>query len=85
MQNNKPQQVRLPLMSLWEKTDRNGNKYFSGSLNGLPVTIFPAKKRAGDKSPTHYMFVSEKFKKEEDQQTESFGPEPETAATDIPF
>ena len=46
----------IELGALWEKTDRNGNKYYSGSMNIFPhgqvnVTIFKNTYKQNDNHP----------------------------------
>jgi hypothetical protein len=68
---NQQNSKQLLLSSLWERKDKNGNSYFTGSLNGLAIKVFKNKNPKNEKSPTHFMYVDEKVKRENQDQSNS--------------
>lgn len=61
---------------LWLNTDKEGNKYFSGSLGNARVVIFKNNfKEEGSNEPDYNMYFAEQVKKEI----------PKTTDDDIPF
>ena len=71
----------IKLSGLWMKKDKNGNTYFSGSLNGANILIFKNKSKEKPNQPDYNFFVAEKKKDEKSESSESseFGKE------EIPF
>lgn len=50
----------IKLTGLWYNTDKNGEGYYSGTLGGAKVFIFPNKfKEEGSKQPDMNVFISE--------------------------
>ena len=77
------QKTKLKLCSIWQKTikTKNGEMViFTGSLGDLSFEIWPNGFKKTDKSPTHVMYLKEKYKKEETATAQAasidFGPEP---------
>ena len=64
------QKTKLKLCSIWQKTinTKNGEvTVFNGNLGDLAFEIWPNGFKTSEKSPTHIMYVKEKFKKDEAQ------------------
>jgi hypothetical protein len=51
---------QIELMVLWEKTDKNGDKYFSGKLNGNSILVFKNKYKQDEKHPDYKVYLVEK-------------------------
>ena len=54
----------IKLGGLWENESKDGKKYFSGSLGGAKILIFPNKFKEQDNQPDYQMYVAEKQKQE---------------------
>lgn len=72
----------IELMALWEKKDKNGNTFYSGSLNGLDVVVFKNKFKESDRHPDFKVYLSKKEKREEQTGQRSTNPQ---RNDDIPF
>jgi len=56
----------IEIAAVWENTDKNGKKYFSGNLGNSKLLILQNKyKKEGSKEPDYRVVVCEKPKKEE--------------------
>ena len=51
---------RVGLGGLWQQTDKNGNKYLSGSLGFAKLLIFPNRNKTHDNQPDYNMVLVEK-------------------------
>ena len=75
---------RVGLGGLWQQTDKNGNKYLSGSLGFAKLLIFPNRNKTHDNQPDYSMVLVEKQRKEDDPQRGKTQPQPLTD-DDLPF
>lgn len=48
---------RVRLSGMWRNTDKNGNPYYSGTLGGGKLLMFPAKEKKGDSSPDANLYL----------------------------
>lgn len=55
----------IELCALWQKEDKNGNTFFTGSLNGLDVIVFHNKHKTSDKHPDYRVYLKKKQKRED--------------------
>lgn len=55
----------IELCALWQKEDKNGNTYFTGSLNGLDVVVFHNGKKTSDNQPDFRVYLKKKQKRED--------------------
>ena len=51
---------KVSLGGLWQQTDKNGNKYLSGSLGFARMLIFPNRNKTSDNAPDYNMVLVEK-------------------------
>lgn len=58
----KSQNEMVELAGLWASTDKNGNMFFSGSLNGARILIFENKFRESEKHPSHKIYITKRDK-----------------------
>lgn len=77
---------RVCLGGLWQQTDRNGNKYLSGSLGFAKLLIFPNRnKTEGSNQPDYNMVIVEK-QRDSDKPPDNTPPAPKPQADDdAPF
>jgi len=65
----------VTLTGLWENTDKNGNTYFTGSLNqSVIVYVFKNTDKQKPNHPDWTLKIGRKKPKEEEQQENSFAP-----------
>ena len=48
---------RVRLSGMWRHTDKNGQPYYSGSLGGGKLLMFPVKEKKGYNSPDANLFL----------------------------
>jgi len=58
----------IELTGLWENTDKNGNKYFTGRLGNAKIVIFKNTYKEKENQPDYRMYVAEPQKKEDGEQ-----------------
>ena len=77
---------KVSLGGLWQQTDKNGNKYLSGSLGAFAkLLIFPNSKKTSDNAPDYNMMLVEK-QRDGDKPPDSKPPPPQPPADDdTPF
>ena len=79
---------RVSLGGLWQQTDKNGNKYLSGSLGFAKLLIFKNSKKTADNQPDYNMMLVEK-QRDGDKPPDSKPPPPANtpppADDDAPF
>ena len=84
---------RVSLGGLWQQTDRNGNKYLSGSLGAFAkLLIFPNRNKTSDSAPDYNMVLVEKQRdgdkpesKPQPQANTPPPPQPQADDDDAPF
>ena len=54
----------IKLAALWQRTDKNGNIYFTGKLGDAPIVIMKNGYKKEDKQPDFIIYVSEPKAKE---------------------
>ena len=77
---------KVSLGGLWQQTDKNGNKYLSGSLGAFTkLLIFPNRNKTSDNAPDYNMMLVEK-QRDGDKPPDSKPPPPQPPADDdAPF
>ena len=55
----------IEITGLWEKKDKNGNTYFSGTMGNAKVLVMKNNFKEKETQPDYKMFLVEKEKKEE--------------------
>jgi len=75
----------IPLTGLWEGTDKNQNKFFSGNLGNARVMVFKNTKKEKDNQPDYIVYLDEKKKKEESSQESAQPASSPQQEDDLPF
>jgi uncharacterized protein (DUF736 family) len=61
----------IEVTGLWEKRDKNGNTFFTGSLGGVSVMIFKNSKKQKENQPDWRVYFAEKdFEKKPQSQSD---------------
>lgn len=55
----------IPATGLWEKTNKNGETYFTGNMGVVSVVIFKNKHKSKQNDPDWNMYLSKKKAQEE--------------------
>jgi len=77
---------KVSLGGLWQQTDKNGNKYLSGSLGFAKLLIFPNRNKTHDNQPDYNMLLVEKQRDGDSNPETKTPPPPQPPADDdAPF
>ena len=77
---------KVNLGGLWQQTDKNGNKYLSGSLGAFAkLLIFPNRNKTSDNAPDYNMVLVEKPRDGDKPETKPAPPPQPPADDDAPF
>lgn len=64
----------IKLTGLWKATDKNGNTYLSGALNGITqLAVMPNTYKRSEKDPDYFVYVRETKRKKEGGSTGNNG------------